>query len=394
MNKKVVMLLSNSYNPDDRVRNEALALIEVGYDVTILAWDRDGTHPVKEMLSGVIIRRINFQAGYGQGSHKMLAYLKVWRWFLKELNQIRPIVIHCHDYDTYLAGVWYVWTHQRINLVLDTHENYYMMMKPLVSTQAAFVVGLLERTLTGIADLLISSNQATADYYGRFGAKKVIVVGNWKNPQAYNFGMDVITKKRQEIGIAPTQLVMVYIGALSEDRNVLALLQAIRARPNVFLILGGRGDQDYEIRNACSTMQNVYFPGYIHPDEVPLFTASADVVYYCFDPDNIYAPYNAPNKLYEALAAGKVILASDLGGELSRVIKTVQCGILLSHVAPETIGDAIDLLWQESIRSVMQGRSKEAGQLLYNWQVAKNKLQGAYNNLLLYPPNSRGTTRF
>jgi glycosyltransferase involved in cell wall biosynthesis len=378
---KAVMLLSNSYNPDDRVRNEALALQEAGYVINLLAWDREGTHPEQELLSGITVKRLALPVGFGQGAHKMRGYLQVWRWFIRELKQIKPDIVICHDFDTFLAGIGYTYFRSKVKLVLDAHENYSMMMKPYASGQAVFVISLLERALTRKARLLISSSQATAEYYRRFGAKRVLVVGNWKDPQAFKVAADAIARKRQELGISPKQLVITYIGALSADRNVLPLLQALRHRPDVFLILGGAGDQEEEIRSACASMQNVYFPGYIHPDEVPLFTMCADVIYYCFDPGNVYAPYNAPNKLYEALAAGKAVLASDLGGELSDVVKKTQCGILLSQVNPDTIGEALDQLKQETSRLAMQERARHAGLVTYNWTLAKKQLQDAYHQL-------------
>jgi glycosyltransferase involved in cell wall biosynthesis len=376
------MLLSNPYNPDDRVRNEALALMEIGCAVTILAWDRNGTWPANEWLSGIEVKRVMVSAGYELGLKKILRYFRVWQWFINELDKMRPDVVHCHDYDTYLAGVWYALFHPHTRLVLDTHENYYMMMKPLVSNKVVFSIGLMERILTHFAHLLISSNQATADYYNNFGARGTTVISNWKDPKVYEFEIDVITKKNQELAIKDNQLVIVYIGALSADRNILPLLQAIRGRSDVFLILGGRGDQEGEIRSVCLEMNNVYFPGYVHPDEVPLFTALADVVYYCYDPDHIYAPYNAPNKLYEALAAGKALLASDLGGELSNVVRSVQCGVLLSQVDHVTISNAIDLLLQKPVRLAMQAASRDAGQTTYNWTIARDKLKLAYTALL------------
>jgi len=378
---KVVMLLSNPFNPDDRVRNEALVLIELGYQVILLAWDREGKFPELEMLSGLEIRRMPLRAGYGQGLGKILQYLQVWRWFVKEITLLQPDVVHCHDFDTYLAGVWYAWFHRRVKLILDAHENYYMMMKPLVSQLGTGVVRLLERWLTRRADLLISANKATAEYYKNQGARKAVVVGNWKDPRAYQFDLSVLTKKYRELGI-DGKLVIAYIGALSAERNVLPLIQAVRSRPWAFLILGGKGDQENEIRSACLQLSNVYFPGYIHPDDIPLITATADVIYYGFDPDNIYAPYNAPNKLYEALAAGKPVLAGDIGGELSSVVNSTQCGILLPKVNRDSIGAAIDSLADKSIRAPMEAQSREAGLITYNWAIAKQRLISAYSSLL------------
>ena len=49
MNPKVLMLLTNAFDPDPRVHHEAKALVESGYDVTILCWDRDYKTPAYEI---------------------------------------------------------------------------------------------------------------------------------------------------------------------------------------------------------------------------------------------------------------------------------------------------------------------------------------------------------
>ena len=134
-------------------------------------------------------------------------------------------------------------------------------------------------------------------------------------------------------------------------------------------------------RRTSLYWNNVFFRGYINPDDVPIFTAVADVVYYGYSPSYAYAPFNAPNKLYEALAAGKAVLASDLGGELSQVVKSSQCGILLPKVDALAIGSAIDQLSQDSVRCVMQKRAAQAGLATYNWLTAKQRLISAYENL-------------
>jgi glycosyltransferase involved in cell wall biosynthesis len=163
---------------------------------------------------------------------------------------------------------------------------------------------------------------------------------------------------------------------------VIPLINAIRERPWIFLILGGRGPQEETIRIACSSLGNVFFPGYIKPDEVPFFTALADIIYYCYNPQYAYASFNAPNKLYEALAAGKAILASNIGGEITKVVQSVKCGILISQVNTETIGCAIDQLAQESVRCPMQDRAYQAGLTTYNWAIAKKRLASTYSELL------------
>ena len=52
------MLLTNAYDPDPRVRQEALTLIRLGYRVHLIAWDRDLKALPSECLEGVEVERV------------------------------------------------------------------------------------------------------------------------------------------------------------------------------------------------------------------------------------------------------------------------------------------------------------------------------------------------
>lgn len=375
------MLLTNAYNPDDRVRNEAIVLRDANYEVIILAWDRFLNKPKVEVLDQLLIRRLRLKAGYGQGIGKIMSYVILVPFFLSNLIKLQPDIIHCHDFDTLYVGIVYSWIKRRVKIVFDAHENYYMMMKPLVSKFMAEFIALMERKITKFSDLVIASCDANATHYQDRGAKNIVVIGNWKDPIIYHFPFEQLEKKRAEIGVK-NHLIVTYIGSLTIDRNVLPLIHAIKERPGFYVIIGGTGGQESEIRQFCSTMTNAYFPGYIHPDEVPIFTAMSDIIYYGLDSSDSYAPYNAPNKLFEALAAGKPIIASDLGGDLSHIIETEKCGVLTLHLNSKTIGEALDFMENPELRKTMQENSKKAGLSVYNWRFASIELKNAYQTLL------------
>jgi glycosyltransferase involved in cell wall biosynthesis len=377
---RVVMLLSNPYCPDDRVRNEALALKNNGYEVYILAWDREGTRPARSTDDGLNLIRIKVPAGYEQGFKQGSSFFRVWLRFVQELRYLKPLIVHCHDFDTYFAGLIYWFYDRDVKLVLDTHENYSLMIESSVSARLGRLVKLLEYAFTRFADLLIGPCSATVNYYASLGSKKVVVIGNWKDPKNYYFEKEFLEKRRKELNIG-NRLVVTYIGALSSERYVLPLIEAIAERQNFFLILGGSGIQEGAIRAAIANNDNVYFPGYIHPNDVPLYTAISDIIYYGHQIDHPYGPFNAPNKLYEALAAGKAILASDIGGELSSVVKSVNCGLLLSELTSKFIGYAIDILASDTVRIPMQERALQAGLQVYNQEIAQQRLLDAYADL-------------
>ena len=56
--KTILMLLTNAYDPDPRVRQEALALIGMGCRIRLLAWDRDLKAPAVECMEGVEVERV------------------------------------------------------------------------------------------------------------------------------------------------------------------------------------------------------------------------------------------------------------------------------------------------------------------------------------------------
>ena len=374
------MLLSNAYNPDDRVRNEALALKDSG-DIVIIAWDRFLDKPQQEVTDGIAIKRIRLKAGYGQAIGKFFAYFFVWILFFIQLAKLKPDIVHCHDFDTYFVGLAYTSLYKKTKLIFDAHENYYMMMKPLVPRTVSQFIAFLEKRFVKCANFVISSCDATASYYQEKGAKNIVVIGNWKDPSSYAFPLEQIDNKRKEIG-ANGRLIVTYIGSLTSDRNVMPLIQAVRNRPWSFLVIGGTAGQEKEIRQQCTTLSNAYFPGYIHPDEVPLLTSASDVIYYGLNSTDSYAPYNAPNKLFEALGAGKPIIASDLGGELSKIVKSEECGILLSSINSVSIGEALDEILDSALRKKMETNSKKAGEYRYNWKIASTKLVGTYQKII------------
>src|SRR5262249_28669247 len=99
-----LMLLTNTYDPDPRVRQEALTLVAMGCHVKILAWDRDRKSPAHQVMEGVEIERVFLASTHGRGTTQLffyaLLYLRMfWRGWKSKFD-----VVHCHDLDTLPLG--------------------------------------------------------------------------------------------------------------------------------------------------------------------------------------------------------------------------------------------------------------------------------------------------
>ncbi len=72
--KTILMLLTNAYDPDPRVRQEALALIGMGCRVRLLAWDRELKAPAAQNMEGVEVERVFLASTHGRGATQIFFY--------------------------------------------------------------------------------------------------------------------------------------------------------------------------------------------------------------------------------------------------------------------------------------------------------------------------------
>ncbi|MEQ9325598.1 MAG: glycosyltransferase family 4 protein, partial [Polyangiaceae bacterium] len=106
---------------------------------------------------------------------------------------------------------------------------------------------------------------------------------------------------------------ILFVGRLSQAKGAVDLLDAFRrvhaARPSARLVFVGDG-VDGDALRAAATSENlpVLFAGFRHPDEIPIWIGACDL---------LSLPSHAegtPNVVLEALASGRRVVASDVGG--------------------------------------------------------------------------------
>ncbi|HYA41277.1 MAG TPA: glycosyltransferase [Syntrophobacteraceae bacterium] len=98
------MLLTNAFDPDPRVHHEAVSLVQNGYEVTILCWDRDYKKAAVEVVDGIGVERIYVRSTHGRGTTQMFFLFVFWLKALLRGFSTRCDAIHCHDFDTLPLG--------------------------------------------------------------------------------------------------------------------------------------------------------------------------------------------------------------------------------------------------------------------------------------------------
>jgi glycosyltransferase involved in cell wall biosynthesis len=230
-------------------------------------------------------------------------------------------------------------------------------------------------------DLLITVGEKLRRHFAVRGARRSVVVGNWKRLNEYARTHQQNLDVRRKAGIPADAMVVVYITNLLKDRKIEELLQAVEECPDVWLIIGGKGALEDAVRQRAAANPRIAYVGFVRGAEIPAYTCAADVVYYGFDPDNPNAQFSAPNKLFEALAAGRPLITGDFG-EIGEVVRERSCGIVLPAYSPAEIRKALAMLREPVVRKRMAENAARLGSTFMNWANAEETLYQEYSALL------------
>jgi glycogen(starch) synthase len=398
--KNVLMIVNTHVYDDPRVMLEAASLSKAGYQVRIIGAARLAGQPTRKNVDGIeivltpmvvtsnplsLLRNLwKLLRGHVNGRTEqppalqtsLLSLIFFTLWTLRLGITIPADVVHSHDFSP-LPAAWLLARLRRARLVYDSHES----APDLYPGRKGRWIGTLERRLIGKADAVITVGERLAQALIERGARQVTVIGNWKQLNQYEVDPARIDAKRQEWHLTDAKLTITYIGDLTSTiYHLQPLIEAVCQSPDVTLFIAGRGDMETAIIEAAEHAPNIHWLGYLDISEVPIYTHIVDVVYCCLHPRFGQAYYVAPNKLFEAFAAGKAIIARRGVGELGEILERIPAGILLDDVTSQTLKEAFhELQNPERLRALhtasLQGRER------YNWAIAEQRLRILYAEL-------------
>jgi glycosyltransferase involved in cell wall biosynthesis len=377
---EVAMLLDNPFRPDLRVLREARALIDLGYSVTIYAWDRDKgkEYPTREIVEGIKVIRVRVKTDQQMGVRQVPCYLRYFWYVFWLLMRDRFDIVHCHDLLNLPIGTLMKLL-RGVHLVYDAHEIYWIMEAKKYPAIVLNFLRHIETILLRFVDAFITVGDERSAYYNRYYRREIYVVGNWYDPKEPERGMK--GDFRDYLRIPEEAFTISFAGTLAPERATEILVETaneLRNNSKIHWLIGGRGPLEQIVREAASQNSKIHFLGWV--EDMDALLSASDALVYLMDPSHPYTAYNAPNTLYLSIAWNIPLIGVD-AGEVGAALTPNKTGLLIKDMSVEALSSAVFELYDSPklYKNIVEGLIDL--QATYNWQSAIEALADAYNSL-------------
>lgn len=373
MNKDKVVILTTVHSREDtRVfHKQASDLGKLAQlDVTVVVADGCGN----EERNGYNIVDI------GGFSNRVLRFFLGSIRAYRTVKELAPKIVHFHDPELMLVAS--ILSMRGVRVFFDVHENvpedikdkYWIprVLRTLVSSLYVFV----ERLCVPFFCKIFA---ATPDIMSRYPSDKVVLLQNY--PSLSEFSSLESVRSREGKGY------IVYLGAITKIRGVDNVVRALELvndeKVRTELRLAGFFQEEGHLERLSleKGWRHVDFIGAVKRQDVPNLLAGASCGLVTFLPANNHI--NAqPNKLFEYMAAGIPLVASDF--KLWReILDRYDCGLLVDPESPASIADAVLEILSDPQRSFKMGANgKKAVFEVLNWEAESKKMIQTYLSVL------------
>lgn len=234
------------------------------------------------------------------------------------------------------------------------------------------VVLLSSRAQLRLADAVIVVTDGLVGYVRRRVPRRhgVHVVGNGANVELFRPRTEQPDGGEGEHRTAGPYVL--FVGALAPWQGIATILAAAADPawpPGVDLWIAGDGQEAGRVRGAAAANPRVHWLGTVPYDAAPGLVAGSLAALVPTDASSRARFGASPLKLFEAMAGGVPVVASDLPG-LGAIVREHACGIVVPPGDPPALARAVaDLAAHPRRRAAMGRRGREAVVARYAWDV-------------------------
>ena len=365
-----------------RVRFNAQALAELGYEVDLLAMPVGQDKQIRgvELHRAPNVLRVKNLA-IGPSLPKAILDVALYFKAASLARRRRYAVFHGIEDAGPIAAV--LARRHRAKMVFEKHSDPASYKKGFLRNLVMAAYRRVERFSILRADAVVCTGPALVEQARQIAPGKPVhhvfdIPSSLVEPDPARAAL-----ARAALGLPPGSVLALYVGSFAVYQGIDLLFDAIsralRLNPSLrAAVVGGSPAENAARRaqmEAAGLADRVYLPGHVDPDELPHLLASADVL---LSPR--VAGGNTPLKLLDYLKAGRPVVACD--NPANRLILD-ESNSRLVPPDPVSFAAAIDALAQDP---ALRRRLGDAGRALYlstyNYPQYKRRLALAYDQLL------------
>ena len=393
----VLIIVENLPVPfDRRVWQEATALQDAGYDVSVICPKGKGFDKAKEVLDGVHVYRhglpMEGTGALGYLIEYSTALFHEFRLSLKVRRQRGFHVLHaCNPPDLIFLIALFHKIVFGTRFLFDQHDINPELFEVKFGRKGFFhgLLRGLERWTFRVADGSLATNATLKDLAierGGMPADRVWVVKSYPDLKTFQrVERDASVRRGHDYLVG-------YVGILAEQDGVEALVDAMAhvtgtlGRTDIGCVIIGDGPQFEPLRQRARALgvdRHIHFAGYVsgHPLLAKLSACDIGVIP---DQPNVANDKMSMNKVFEYMALGLPIVQFDLAqarleaGAASRVVATATATALGDEI--------VTLLEDPEARQRMSAYGRERAAREFQWENEKRALLSAYECLMHTDP--------
>ena len=303
-------LYQSPMDNESRLMRMARSLVaaDLGVQVRLVGLQVDERSGLQPVEPGIVIDRV----GSPTPKHDTLVsrFQKVGGWFQEVYRGYRDAdvaVVSAHAVWA-LPLAWALAKRAKVPLVYNPHELE--TRTPTMTGVKKALAEQVEARFIRRCQVVTAVNDEIADWYaGHYRIARPLVVVNY--PAEVTRGRPA-RDLRGELGLRDDEVLFVHTGHLTEGRNIPLILEEFAAGARHHVLFVGAGDMQSLVDEAAARSPFIHRMDPVPPDEVVSVVAGADMSLALIETLSQSYAWGSPNKLFEALAAGVPVLASDV----------------------------------------------------------------------------------
>ena len=365
--KTVAFVRASGIFNDSRSTKEIMALIDAGYHVEVLGWNRGGTAAEQcKSIFAHVSDAVNFsffdvRVENGIGIKNIDKLICWFRWVRKTLAKLDNLfAVHACDLDAGIVSYSFC-KKRKVKLVYDIFD-YYIDCHSIPSVLQSFVEHMEIKTIN-YADATIICTEERREQIAKATPQKLAVIHNSPELNAmanYEEDMDYF-----------------YCGIMSGKRLICEILEEYKNNTDMKIVFGGYGPCSNQAVGLDSENENFSFIGTIPYSRVLELESYARVLSAIYEPTIRNHRLCAPNKFYEALALGKPIIVCR-GTGIDKIVEDNDIGCVIDYDAKQFYEALRKLKTNDELRKHMGIRARKLYDEKYSWSIMKSRLLNSW----------------